>query len=73
MKVLIASPVPTDPATAGNRARVATLVSALEGLGHQVILAYAPYEEFDEGAMRARLGHRLHILKSGKPPFRGPL
>jgi polysaccharide biosynthesis protein PslH len=69
MKVLIVSPVPTDPPTAGNRARVSNLLSALEDLGHHVSFAYAPYEEFDPGAMRSRLHHRLHILKAGKPPF----
>jgi glycosyltransferase involved in cell wall biosynthesis len=69
MKVLIVSPVPTDPPTAGNRARVSNLLSALESLGHHVSFAYAPYEDFDAGAMWSRLHHRLHILKAGKPPF----
>jgi polysaccharide biosynthesis protein PslH len=71
MKVLMISPVPTDPSTAGNRARVLNLFMALEHLGHDVTFAYAPYEcgSVDYKAMQERLGHRLRILRSQRPPF----
>jgi polysaccharide biosynthesis protein PslH len=69
MKLLIISPVPTDPATAGNRTRVINLITTLEHLGHSVSLAYVPYETADYEAMERRLGRRLHILRSKGPPF----
>jgi glycosyltransferase involved in cell wall biosynthesis len=69
MKLLIISPVPTDPQSAGNRARVSNLISTLEHLGHDVTFAYVPYEAADHKAMERRLGNRLHVLKSEGPPF----
>jgi glycosyltransferase involved in cell wall biosynthesis len=70
MKLLIISPVPTDPATAGNRTRVSNLVTILERLGHSVSFAYVTYETADYVAMEKRFGRRLHILRSkGPPPF----
>jgi hypothetical protein len=53
------SPVPTDPLTAGNRARVLNLFTALEHVGHDVTFAYVPYEHADPKAMEKRLGHRF--------------
>jgi polysaccharide biosynthesis protein PslH len=70
MKLLIISPVPTDPQTAGNRARVSSLITILEHLGHDVTFAYVPYETADYKAMERRLGHRLRILQSEGPPIR---
>jgi glycosyltransferase involved in cell wall biosynthesis len=69
MKLLIISPVPTDPQTAGNRARVSNLITILKHLGHNVTFAYVPYETADYEAMERRLGHRFHILQSEGPPF----
>jgi polysaccharide biosynthesis protein PslH len=69
MKLLMISPVPTDPPTAGNRARVSNLMTILEHLGHDVSFAYVPYETADYKAMEKRLGSRLHILRSERPPF----
>jgi glycosyltransferase involved in cell wall biosynthesis len=69
MKLLMISPVPTDPPTAGNRARVSNLITILQHLGHDVSLAYVPYETADYNAMQTRLGHRLHILHAECPPF----
>ena len=69
MKVLIVSPVPTDPPLAGNRARVAALFAALVRLGHDVTFAYVPYEMADYEKMRVRLGDRLHLLQATPPPF----
>ena len=71
MKILIVSPVPTDPPTAGNRARVLSLFTALKQLGHDVTFAYVPYEQGSEDydAMRKRLQQRLRILQCRWPPF----
>jgi len=70
MKVLLVSPVPTDPLVAGNRARIAALFAALVRLGHDVSFAYIPYETADYERMRLRLGDdRLHVLQSAPPPF----
>ena len=69
MKVLIVSPVPTDPPLAGNRARVAALFAALVSLGHEVTFAYAPYETADYDRMRVRLGGHLYVLHAIPPPF----
>jgi polysaccharide biosynthesis protein PslH len=69
MKLLMVSPVPTDPITAGNRARVSTLLTLLTRLGHDVTFAYVPYEPADHDAMRNRLGERLRVLRSDAPPF----
>jgi polysaccharide biosynthesis protein PslH len=71
MKLLLISPVPTDPLTAGNRARVLNIFRALEHLGHDVTFAYVPYEygNVDYSAMRGRLQHRLRILETLRPPF----
>jgi len=66
MKVLLISPVPTDPAGAGNRARIATLASALQDHGHELHFAYLPLEAADLDAMKVRFGPgRLHV-----PPWR---
>lgn len=70
MKLLVVSPVPTDPLSAGNRARVLTLFAALEQLGHDATFAYVPYEyDADFRAMEQRLRHKLKILSAARPPF----
>src|SRR6476660_8056235 len=70
MKVLIVSFVMSHPVTAGNRARVASLMSALESLGHNIVFAYVPYYPSEDcKLMKERLGGRLRILQAGVPPF----
>jgi glycosyltransferase involved in cell wall biosynthesis len=71
MKVLIVSPIPTDPAVAGNRVRIAALFTALVRLGHDVTFAYVPYynEPADYDKMTQRLRGRLRILHATEPPF----
>jgi polysaccharide biosynthesis protein PslH len=71
MKVLIVSPIPTDPPVAGNRARIAAVFAALVRLGHEVTFAYVPYDPADYDKMRERLGSRLRILHAAAPPFKG--
>jgi glycosyltransferase involved in cell wall biosynthesis len=70
MKVLIVSPIPTDPPIAGNRARVAAIFTALVRSGHEVIFAYVPYDPADYDKMRERLGGRLRVLHAAAPPFK---
>ncbi len=70
MKILVVSPVPTDPVDAGNRARIATLTQELARGGHSVHFACLPLEACDVGAMRARFdANRLHMLPA--PPAAG--
>jgi polysaccharide biosynthesis protein PslH len=71
MKVLVVSPIPTDPLVAGNRARIATLFTALVRLGHDVTFGYVPYfdDPIDYEKMNKRFGGRLRILHTGAPPF----
>lgn len=54
--ILIVSPVPTHPASAGNRARVASLVDLLRQLGHRVYFMHVRQEAGDDQRMRASLG-----------------
>ena len=69
MKIIVISPVPTDPVDAGNRARIATLTQELTRAGHDVHFACIPLEAFDEDAMRARFGDdRVHWLPAPPQP-----
>jgi glycosyltransferase involved in cell wall biosynthesis len=69
MKILIISFVMTHPPTAGNRARVGSLIAGLESLGHDIVFAYVPYATDDCSVMKERLGDRLRILQASPPPF----
>ncbi len=51
-RILIITPTPTHPTTAGNRIRIRNLIDALRGLGHQVCLLHAERERGDAEAMR---------------------
>jgi glycosyltransferase involved in cell wall biosynthesis len=62
MKILLVSPIPTHPTTAGNRARVLALAQALNGLGHEVDFAWITMESGDEAAMQAFFGRRFYRL-----------
>ncbi len=66
-RILVVSPVPTHPADAGNRARVAALLDRLEGMNHLIHFAHVRMEEGDTGAMRSRWGNRYHSI-----PYRRP-
>jgi len=60
--VLIVSPVPTHPTTAGNRVRIFRLAQAIEALGYSVEFAHVEREQGDADAMRAWWGHRYHPI-----------
>ena len=73
MKVLLVSPIPTDPAVAGNRVRIGALFTALVRLGHDVTFGYVPY--YDEPADYDKLTQRLEeatATRARKPPCRCP-
>lgn len=67
MKILMVSPTPTHPTTAGNRARVLTLVRTLQALGHEVHFALASLAKPDLAAVRALFGATLHVLDCREP------
>lgn len=51
MRVLIITPTPTHPATAGNRKMVQHLASFFIGEGYEVSCFYIPFESYDHKAM----------------------
>lgn len=61
------SPTPTHPVTAGNRARIGSLVRALQRLGHEMHFALGTLAQPDLPAMRDLLGERLHVLRCQRP------
>ncbi|KQP43201.1 glycosyltransferase family 4 protein [Pseudorhodoferax sp. Leaf274] len=73
LRILMVSPVPTDPPDAGNRVRIMTLAQGLIQAGHEVHFAYIPLEPYDLVAMQSRYGStRVHVLNA-VPPRPGPL
>lgn len=66
-RILIISPTPTHPTTAGNRVRILALVKALISLGHEVHLAFLRTASGDEEAMRTLLGGRFYPLSYTLP------
>ncbi len=66
-RILILSPTPTHPVTAGNRAYVLATARLMEAQGHTVHLAYVPREGPPDPALRAHWGERLHLLPYTHP------
>lgn len=69
-RALVFSPVPTHPTTHGNRTRVVAMISFLQQVGFDVHVAILPREDYDETAMHAAYGSRLHLIHYTKPPRR---
>ncbi|MPZ44194.1 MAG: glycosyltransferase [Betaproteobacteria bacterium] len=67
MKILIVSPTPTHPSSAGNRARVGAIARALKDARHTVHFALVPMESGDLAAMNRFFEGRLTVL-----PYRAP-
>lgn len=67
MKILMISPTPTHPVTAGNRARIGSLVRTLQRLGHELHFALGTLAQPDLSAMGELLGERLHVLRCRRP------
>jgi polysaccharide biosynthesis protein PslH len=70
MRILIVSPVPTHPTTAGNRARIRQLIAALGQLGHDVHFCHVNFETGDDDAMRDAYGAAFHPWRGYTKPFR---
>ncbi|MEM7100797.1 MAG: glycosyltransferase [Pseudomonadota bacterium] len=69
--ILIISPVPIHPNTAGNRARISTLVENLEELGHTVWFLHIEQETADVEAAANYWGERLVRVPYSKPKMPG--
>lgn len=67
MHILVFSPTPTHPLTAGNRARILTLVDSLMAAGHTVHFAWAALEDGDRGAMLKHFDGAFTELKYRAP------
>jgi polysaccharide biosynthesis protein PslH len=62
-RVLVISPVPTHPMTAGNRARIHMLLEAMESLGVDFHFIFITWEIGDKDAMQKRWGrHRVTVV-----------
>lgn len=66
-RILVISPTPTHPTTAGNRVRILAMVDALRELGHQVHLLFIRAEPGDDVAMRAYHNEHFTSLSYKKP------
>lgn len=67
MKILVLSPTPTHPVTAGNRARIVSLARALQRLGHTVHFAVASVAQSDMAGTREVFGAHVHVLRWREP------
>jgi len=70
MKILMISPVPTHPPTAGNRARILTLAQGLIDAGHELHFAWIPTEPGDTRGMTGFFEGRFHDLGYRSPGAR---
>lgn len=62
-KILLISPIPTHPPTAGNRVRLLRLAQAMSDMGHELVLAHIEREPGDGEAMREYWGARYHPVR----------
>lgn len=60
-KILIISPVPTLPMTAGNRQRISQFVSTLQNLNHEVHFVYFINEDFSQDKMIEYFSDKVHF------------
>lgn len=66
-RILLISPVPTHPQTAGNRTRIDGLLASLRQLGHDVYFLHAQREKGDETTMRNIWGDRFYTVPYAPP------
>jgi len=66
-KILLISPTPTHPETAGNRARVKSLLLGMAGMGHEVHFLHIEMEQGDREMMREAWGSRYYTVPYEKP------
>jgi len=67
MRILIITPVPTHPLGSGNAQRILSKERQLTRLGHEVHLAFIPFQQGNMPAMQAHWGNRLTTLPYEKP------
>ncbi len=69
--ILVVSPTPTHPQTAGNRARIYNLLSSLVKNGYEVHFLYIQHEKTsDLSEMRKCWGNKFHTIEYTKPKSR---
>jgi polysaccharide biosynthesis protein PslH len=66
-RILVVSPTPSHPQTAGNRARVSSLITSLIDLGHDVYFCFIQCEKGDEASMRSAWGSHFFTLPYSRP------
>jgi glycosyltransferase involved in cell wall biosynthesis len=66
-KILLISPTPTHPPTAGNRTRIDALLSGLKQCGHEVYFCHIQNERGDEAAMKRRWGDKYIAVPYNRP------
>lgn len=66
--ILIVSPVPSHPSTAGNRARILHLGTSIRDMGHNVFFAHITFEEGDDNAMKQWWGDEAFYTIPYKKP-----
>ncbi|MFP4500598.1 MAG: glycosyltransferase family 4 protein [Candidatus Hydrogenedentota bacterium] len=67
-KLLVVSPTPTHPPSAGNRARILSMVEAFAKMGIEVHFVHLARDPADDDAMRAYWGERYTKVKYQWPP-----
>lgn len=70
-RILLVSPMPTDPATAGNSARIGAMIAGMRTLGHDVQFLHVERELGDRRQMRNRWGEAYHYCPYHPPHRRG--
>src|SRR3972149_1151693 len=68
--VLMISPTPTHPHTAGNRARISVLMTMLQDMGHDVHFLHVQRERGDDAMMRDTWGEKFISAPYKKPTSR---
>lgn len=69
-RILLVSPTPTHPQTAGNRARVDGLLTGLQQLGHDVYFCLVQSERGDDEVMRTIWGDKFFSIPYTRPHSR---
>jgi hypothetical protein len=66
-RILIISPTPTHPHTAGNRARIGMVISSLKQMGYEVHFLHIENERGDTREMRKAWGENYYAVEYRKP------
>lgn len=66
-KILLISPIPSHPQSAGNRARIFNLLKALRDMGNEVHFVHIQYRSGDDSAMRGAWGSYYYPIPYQEP------